>query len=136
MSRHAFLLGLRALAVWLVLISVEIVHGTLRTLWLAPHVGDFRSRQIGVFTGSILILVVAYLFARWLHADSTKSLLLIGLTWLALTVCFELGVGRLFRSWEDLMSDYDILHGGLLPLGLIVLALSPWISARLRQRQG
>jgi hypothetical protein len=136
MSRHAVPLGLRALAVWLVLISVEIVHGTLRTLWLAPHVGDVQSRQIGVFTGSILILVVAYLFARWLHADSTKSLLLIGLTWLALTVCFELGVGRLFRSWEDLMSDYDIFHGGLLPLGLIVLALSPWISARLRQRQG
>lgn len=136
MSRRALPLHLRALAVWLVLISVEILHGTLRALWLTPHVGEFRSRQIGVFTGSILILTVAYLFSRWLHADSTKPLLLIGLAWLALTVCFELGAGRLFRSWDDLMSDYDIFHGGLLPLGLIVLALSPWISARLRQRQG
>jgi hypothetical protein len=52
---------IRALLVWLVLIAAEFVHGTLRTIFLVPVVGDFRSRQIGVFTGSALILTVAYL---------------------------------------------------------------------------
>jgi hypothetical protein len=31
-------------------------------------VGDFRARQIGVFIGSALILVVAYLFVGWRRA--------------------------------------------------------------------
>jgi hypothetical protein len=47
-------------APWLVLIGVEFINGTLRTIFLAPRVGDFQARQIGVFTGTFLILVVAY----------------------------------------------------------------------------
>ncbi len=70
--------------------------------------------------------------AVWLRADNTKSLLLVGVVWLALTLGFELGIGLLFRSWDDLLSDYDIVHGGLLPFGLVVLALAPWIAAKMR----
>ena len=44
----------RAIAVWLVVMAVEFVHGTLRWLLLRPRVGDFRSGQIGLFTGSVL----------------------------------------------------------------------------------
>ena len=46
----------RALAVWLVLICAEILHGIARGIFLVPHVGEFRSNQIGVLTGSIIIL--------------------------------------------------------------------------------
>jgi hypothetical protein len=125
---------LRALAVWLVLIAVEFVHGTLRTLYLAPQVGDFHARQISVFTGSFLIVLVAYLLVPWIHAGNTRSLILVGFLWLTLTVLFELGFGHFIfgRSWENLGSDFDILHGGLLPLGLGVLMFSPLIAARLR----
>ena len=54
-------LSKRAMLVWLILIAVEFVRGILRALFLVPVVGDFRARQIGVSTGSILILAVAYL---------------------------------------------------------------------------
>jgi hypothetical protein len=72
-SHHHGLFGW-ALAVWLVLIAVEFIHGTLRTIFLVPVVGDFRSRQIGVFTGSVLILAVAYVLVPWLHATGRRAL--------------------------------------------------------------
>jgi hypothetical protein len=46
-------------AVWLVLIVAEILHGIDRGIFLVPHVGESRSSQIGVFTGSIIILAIA-----------------------------------------------------------------------------
>lgn len=125
---------LRALAVWLLIVCAESVHGVLRTMLLAPLVGDFHARQISVFTGSLLILTVAYLFVWWIRAGTTGALVAVGLFWLALTLLFELGLGRiaLGLSWERIASDYDIRRGGLLPLGLIVLALSPLIAAKVR----
>ena len=41
---------------WLCIIVVEVLHGIARTTFLAPAVGDFRARQVAVFTGSFLIL--------------------------------------------------------------------------------
>lgn len=124
----------RALAVWLILIAVEFVHGILRAIFLVPVVGDFPARQIGVATGSVLILLVAYLFVDWLNAPNKKSLFGIGLLWLILTVAFEFGFGHFVfgRSWAGLAEDYDLRRGGMLLLGMIVLGLSPWIASRMR----
>jgi hypothetical protein len=33
-------------------------------------------------------------------------------------------------SWERLLSDYNVLQGGLMPFGMIVLVLSPWIAGK------
>jgi hypothetical protein len=33
-----------------------------------PFVGQFRSNQIGVGTGSLIILVITLVFARWIGA--------------------------------------------------------------------
>jgi hypothetical protein len=125
----------RALLAWLILISVEFVHGTLRAIFLVPVVGDFRSRQIGVFTGSILILAVAYLLFPWLDASDKKSLLSVGALWVALTVAFEFAFGRVLgRSWGNVASDYDILRGGFLLIGMAVLMFSPVIAVWMRMR--
>ncbi len=128
----------RAIAVWLVLIAVEFIHGIVRAIFLVPVVGDFRSRQIGVFTGSLLILLVAYICVPWVRVRTTRALIQVGILWFMLTVAFEFSFGHFVfrRSWQDLASDYDPLHDGLLPIGLVVLALSPVLAARLRlQRQ-
>jgi hypothetical protein len=120
------------MAVWFLLVVVEFMHGTLRALFLAPQVGDWRSRQIGVFTGSLLIVIVACLTIRFIRPPNLKSLIFVGLLWLVLMVAFELGLGRLLgRSWAGLLSDYNIAQGGLLPFGMVVLALSPLIAVRL-----
>jgi len=122
----------RALAIWLVLICAEILHGIARGIFLVPHVGEFRSNQIGVFTGSIIILVITLIFVRWIGATGPAQLLTVGLLWLGLTVAFEVLFGRFVvgLSWERLAADYNVLEGGLMPLGLLVLLLSPLIGGK------
>jgi hypothetical protein len=112
--------------------GAEVIHGTLRTLFLAPFVGDFRARQISVFTGSIIILTIVFFTIRWIGARGKKSLLAIGLAWLCLTLIFEISLGHFVFgfSWQRLGEDYNLSRGGLLPFGLLVLALSPVIAAR------
>ena len=124
----------RAFFVWLVMMGVEFSHGAFRALVLAPYLGDFRARQVSVFTGSLLIVLLACLFIRWIRAQSTGALVLVGVFWLGLTLVFELGLWLYVfrRSWESLASDFNILKGGLFPLGLLVLTLSPLIAAKLR----
>ena len=125
---------LRAVLVWLVIIAVETVHGILRTLLLVPLVGDFPARRMSVFTGSLLIFGVALAFVRWIGADTRLRLLGVGLLWVVLTVLFEIGLGRyvLGLSWDRIAEDYDLTRGGLLGFGLLFMAASPWLAARLR----
>jgi hypothetical protein len=87
----------------------------------------------GRLTGSLLIFGTTWLLIRWIGTTTRRALLGTGSLWLALTVAFEIGFGRLAgRSWETIGSDYDLRHGGLLLLGLVVLVLSPLAAARAR----
>ena len=62
-SANKRILG-KALAIWPVLILVKILHGILQGVVLAPRVGEFRSNQIGVFTGSAIMLALTWAFLR------------------------------------------------------------------------
>lgn len=124
----------RAFAVWLLIVVAEVIHGILRTLFLVPLAGDFRARQIGVFTGSLLILAIATATIRWLGLPTLARQFQVGVLWLVWMVLFELAFGRWVAdlSWDRLLADYNILAGGLLPFGLLLLLLSPFLAARLR----
>jgi hypothetical protein len=125
----------RAIAVWLGLIGAEIVHGIVRSIVLLPRVGDTRARQIGVFTGSLVNLGVTHLFIEWIGVKTVRALIGLGMVWAALTVVFELTFGRLVMrsSWRRIRSDYDLAHGGLLPIGLVALAGSALAAAQIRR---
>lgn len=125
---------LRSLAIWLVLICAEIVHGILRELFLVRLVGHFRSNQIGVFTGSAIIIAIAYLTIRWIGAKQTSDFLFLGAIWLVMTVAFEVLFGRFVirLPWEELLEGYNIAEGGLMPFGLLVLLFSPLIATKLQ----
>lgn len=133
-ANNRWRIAMRGLAIWLILIAAEIAHGILRTILLVPFVGEFRSNQIGVFTGSAIILAIAYFTFRWIGALRPNELLLVGSIWLVLTVAFEVLFGRFVvgLSWERIASDYNVLSGGLMPFGLLVLFLSPMIASNLR----
>lgn len=125
----------RGLLVWLLIMGVESLHGTARRLLLEPSLGDFRARQVAVFTGSALILTIAFLCIRWIGATTRRQLLGLGGLWLVLTVIFEIGLGRLMGlSWQRIGSDYDLPHGGLMPIGLTLLTLAPLLAEHLRRR--
>ena len=125
---------IRSVVIWLVLIAAEILHGIARGIFLVPQVGAFRSNQIGVFTGSVIILVIAVVFVRWIGASRPTHLLIVGFLWLVLTLVFEILFGRFVMGlpWERLVADYNVPSGGLLPFGLLVLLLSPMIAGKVR----
>jgi hypothetical protein len=122
------------LLIWLAIVGAETVHGVLRVQWLVPLVGDLHARQIAVFTGSWLIFGIAWLSIHWIGVRTTRSLLAVGAAWLALTLLFEIGLGRgvFGYPWARILADYDPRQGGLLSLGMIFLVLVPLIAARLR----
>lgn len=123
----------KAILVWLLIIVVESVHGVLRNVFVAPAIGDLAARQAGVFIGSALVLFIAWLMAPWLNLRSRAHFAGTGLLWVGLTVMFEFSLGvAMGLSWEGISSDYNVARGGLLPLGLIVMAFAPYAGARLR----
>lgn len=123
----------KAIAVWMLIVLAESIHGAIRELFIAPAIGDMLARQIGVFVGSALILLVAWLTASWLDAATLKDQLSIGALWVALIVIFEISLGlSLGYTRERMLSDYDITQGGLMAFGLVLMLFAPSIGARLR----
>jgi hypothetical protein len=123
----------RALAAWLLIVAAESVHGTIRQLWVAPAIGDIPARQLGVLTGSLIILAVACLTIRWIGARTMGEQLRIGLLWVVLIVAFEFALGTLLGySRERMLSDYNPAAGGLMGAGLLFMLWAPVLAARVR----
>ncbi len=125
----------RVLALWCTIIAVETAHGTLRELLLAPRIGSLPARQVAVFTGTALILAITLAGIRWLAPRDRRDCLLAGAAWVALTVAFELALGRLALGygWSRLLEDYDPRRGGLMLLGLAAMLFMPLLAARWRR---
>ena len=135
-SPETFLI-LRAIEVWILIAAAEVLHGVARITLLQPLVGDFVARQISVFTGSLLVIAIALLLRRWVGAASFRDCIVAGATWVVLTLGFEmfLGIVILGMSWERIFSDYDIVNGGLMPIGLALMLLAPLIAHHISQRR-
>ncbi len=126
---------LRAFLVWLVIITTESLNGALRRLLLSPEV-EFGVRQVSVVIGSIIIFAVTWLFMDWIKVRTTRATLAIGALWVVLTLAFEIALGRLTGAgWAYTLADYDLAHGGLMPLGLLAMGLTPWTVSWLQARR-
>jgi hypothetical protein len=126
---------LRALAVWSLIIVVEIIHGICRSVFLAPYTGNFRARQLGVFIGSFLVMLITFSFIKWLRVQTNIQLILIGIFWAILTLLFEFSLGRILGfSWNRILEDYDISRGGFMLFGILTLILSPILCSKIRKK--
>ena len=125
---------LRACLIWLLIAAAEVLHGILRVRLVNHQVGDHCARQIGVFTGSGIILAIAWFSVPWLGVSTTAQLFGVGFLWLTLTLALEVVFGRLvFRaSWQRLAAEFDFRKGGLLSIEMAVLLLAPQLVAKLR----
>ena len=130
-------LTLRALAVLALIIVGEMVNGTVRTLFITPRVGDLAARQIGTVSGSVLILMVAWVCSPWLRASTRRAQWAVGLLWVVLMMAFEVAFGRLVAgvSWARLAADYNLARGGLLGLGMAWLLCAPSLAHTIRQKR-
>lgn len=122
---------LRATVVWIVIILAETVHGIARIQILEPSVGEFRARQMAVFSGAAIIFLVTRSLIRWIGANGPFALVAIGLCWVVLTIAFELLIGRFVFgfSWQRIAAEYDITSGSLMPLGLVFLVFCPLLAS-------
>ena len=123
----------RATLAWMLIILAETVHGAIREIFVAPHIGELRARQLGVLVGSAIVFAIAWLTARWMGARSRGTQLAVGVAWVVLTVIFEIALGRaLGASWDRIFSDYNPARGGFMILGLAFMAFAPLLAARMR----
>ena len=123
----------RAFGIWLTLVAVESIHGVMRRLFLEPRLGDLRARQVSVFTGAVLIALVFWFTLKWLGPQPARRWWTFGLLWLALTLAFEVGLGRATgMSWDRIASDFDLRRGGLLAFGMLVILVAPRLLAQRR----
>ena len=125
---------IRGLLVWLVIMFAESINGSLRQLLLAPRIGDLAARRIGFFIGLVLIFLVTYLFVRWIGPVTIRSRLIVGLSWVVLTLLFEVGLGLIVLGYsrERIVDDYDVSRGGLMGFGLLFMLFVPLLAAKLR----
>jgi hypothetical protein len=126
---------LRGLLVWLLLAGAETVHGTLRVLFLQPHLGDLRARQLALVTGMLVIVVITTLTIRWIGAVGARRQLALGAMWLALMAAFDVSLGRFVfgYSWPRIAEDFNPAAGGYLGIAMLVLLVAPRVAARLRR---
>lgn len=127
-------LYLRAFVVWVLIAFLEVIHGILRAKLIAPKTGDLRSRQIGVFTGSIIFFAVAVVSFEWIGFETATQAANVGGLWLVCMLVFEFSIGHfVFHfSWQWLLNDFNFFKGRLLVLGMLFLALSPYLVGKLR----
>lgn len=125
---------LKAIIIWGAIAAAETVHGILRIKFLNRRLGDRRARQVGVFSGSMIILLIGWLAVPWIGVRSIEESLWIGLLWLVLMLAFDLAFGRFYLRfpWKRLAADFDPRKGGFLGLGMLVLFVTPMIAAKLR----
>ena len=118
--------------------AAETLQGLWRVKVLALWMGDEFARDVVVFTGSLIILLITFACIDWIPARDTRTLLLVGSTWMVLTIGYEMALGRIAfdRSWSEIASDFDLFQGKLLPLGLVFLLFAPLLTAWLRGRIG
>lgn len=118
---------------WIGIAILEMAHGIIRARFIAPKIGDLRSRQIGVASGSILILAYTWIVFPWLSLNTASDAIQVGGLWLLCMLLFEFTVGHfVFHfSWKWLLNDFNLFKGRLLIIGMLILALAPWISGRL-----
>lgn len=120
----------RAAAVWVVILFAAILNGTVRDLVLVPRLGDPIARAISCFTLAAVILLVTWILLDWVGPASMHDAWTIGVTWLAMTLTFEvIGGHYLFRTPRSaLLADYNLFAGRLWILVLIATLTAPALA--------
>jgi len=127
---------LRAFVAWLLILGLAIVNGVLREAVLVAALGATPGLALSGVILMACVLGVALLLVARLGTVSKRTLLAIGMFWLALTLGFEFGFGRAVahKSWAQLLDAYALRDGNLWPLVLLVVVVAPLFADWLRRR--
>ncbi len=126
-------IAVKALVIWLGILALAVANGIFREAVLIPRLGTPSALVLSGLLLATLILGIAYLSLPWLGTRQPPYLLGVGFGWLGLTLVFEFSFGLWQgKSWPVLLEAYTFKDGNVWPLVLAVVALAPYVAARLR----
>lgn len=127
------MLTVKALALWLAILICAVANGALREAILIPHLGKTIGLLLSGLLLSALILAITYFALHWLGATRLSQRIGVGLGWWALTLVFEISLGRFQgKTWPALLEAYTFKDGNIWPVVLLITAAAPYIAGRLR----
>ena len=114
------------------MLLLAVVNGAARDLWYKRYTSELRGHQISTISLIILFGFYIYFVISRLPPNTERQAMYIGLLWLLLTLLFEFGFG-LFqgKSWQLLLSDYNIFKGRIWILILIWTTIAPYLFFKL-----
>jgi len=124
----------KSAAIWLSFIPIAIINGLFREKCLVPLFGMGLALTLSGISCAIFFFLLTYTLLPWLGPLTLIHSLLIGISWLVMTVSFEFIFGRMVahKSWKELWQAYNISTGNLWILVLVAVAASPVLVAKLR----
>jgi hypothetical protein len=124
----------KLLCFYILVASSEMLNGIVRTIFLNKRFGVANAKRISMLSALSLCLLICYFYVPLFHIGSNKGLLFLGISLSAFMLVFDLVVGRYVvkARWKTILDDFNIFRGNLLAVGLIVMALCPLLSTRIR----
>lgn len=124
----------KTIAIWCAILLAAIANGIFRQAVLLPALGTTAAYVLSGLMLATLILGVATISVHWLRVRTRREALTAGLLWLALTLGFEFGFGRLVQGkrWPELLQAYTFQDGNIWPLVLLATLLAPLLALRIR----
>lgn len=123
---------LRYVLAWVPMILIGIANGTLREMTYGKHLNELRAHQVSTIVGVGLFGAYIWVLTSMWNLESATQAIVIGSTWLGLTIAFEFLFGHFVagQSWSRLLRDYNLLAGRVWLVVLIWIAIAPWFFFR------
>lgn len=124
----------KALAIWLLLVALAVLNGTIREKLLVPSLGKMMALPVSGIFLSLLIFLITLIVLPWFGQLRAVPYWVIGGIWLILTLTFEFVFGHyvMGNSWNEVFEAYNIAKGNLWVLVLLFTFISPFLAARIR----
>lgn len=126
-----------AVGAWMVLAVLAVLNGLLRDATYGRALGEYAGHVLSSFILIVVVFAAAYAFLRLARVDyGLGDLLIVGATWVVLTVAFEFLFGHYVAGhpWSRLLADYNLFRGRVWALVLFAIFLAPLITGRLAWR--
>lgn len=125
---------IKSATVWFAMFLLAVANGGFREKVLISAFGNTVGLLLSGLVLSVLVFVLTYQGVAWFGKLKSAHYWLIGTAWLLATLIFELAFGRIVadKTWGELLAAYTFTDGNLWPVVLILIAISPWVCARLR----
>jgi hypothetical protein len=112
-------------------VAIGVANGAARELTYGRALPEPVANGVSAGTASVAFLGYFALLQHRRPLRSRPQALQVGGVWTALTVCFEFGLGRAQgKAWSEMSAEYDVRHGRLWPIVLLVIALGPEATRR------